>query len=84
VRESCLVRPHEGRSVDVTGRVLAHELAVQLDDVVRRETAPTQQVLHLGARQLATGTVAHRSLRTPAARSHAVFPMSYYAPALGV
>ena len=77
MRESRLVRPHEGRSVDVTGRVLAHELAVQLDDVVRRETAPTQQVLHLGARQLTNVTAAHPDLPShlqQASRRHQTLP----------
>jgi len=66
VREARLVRPHERVAVDASGRVLADEVAVHLEDEVGRETAATEQVIDLAAGQLLAVTVAHFFLHATA------------------
>jgi len=72
VRKARLVRAQEGVAVDVAGRILAHELAVHLDDAVRRKAAATQQVVDVVARQLPALAVAHlfRRILHDVARVH--------------
>jgi len=58
VRKPGLVRPHERVVVDAARRVLAHEVAMHFDYLVRGEAAAAEQVVDVATAQLAV-TVAH-------------------------